>query len=206
MAIRAFRSYRNSDDGTRPSKRNHGEVRASSVVLLPHAPSSVAVARRRLSSELVDSGVYESVVDDASVIVSELISNALRHARPLPSGQVRVCWLRRGDVLELEVSDGGAMTEPRRGPGTLSSLGGRGLGIVEALSEGWGVRHEEGATTVWAVLRAPRSSGDHRHSTPVGMHGVIPDLSDFPDLLDDPGEDLCNGTRNETAPSRAYPA
>jgi anti-sigma regulatory factor (Ser/Thr protein kinase) len=68
-------------------------VRASSVVLLPHAPSSVAVARRRLSSELVDSGVYDSIVDDATVIISELISNALRHARPLPSGQVR--WRRR---------------------------------------------------------------------------------------------------------------
>ena len=181
-------------------------MRASSVVLLPHAPSSVAVARRRLSSELVDSGVYESVVDDASVIVSELISNALRHARPLPSGQVRVCWLRRGDVLELEVSDGGAMTEPRRGPSTLSSLGGRGLGIVEALSDGWGVRHEEGATTVWAVLRTPRSSGDHGRSAPAGMHAVVPDLADFPDLLDDTDEDLCRETRNETATSRAYPA
>ncbi|MFA1549685.1 ATP-binding protein [Actinomadura chokoriensis] len=181
-------------------------MRASSVVLLPHAPSSVAVARRRLSSELVDSGVYESVVDDASVIVSELISNALRHARPLPSGQVRVCWLRSGDILELEVSDGGAMTEPRRGPGTLSSLGGRGLGIVEALADGWGVRHEEGATTVWAVLRAPRSSGANGRSAPVGMHAVIPDLADFPDLLDEPGEDLCGGSRNETATSRAYPA
>ncbi|MEU8347466.1 ATP-binding protein [Spirillospora sp. NPDC048832] len=177
-----------------------------SVVLLPHAPSSVAVARRRLSSELVDSGVYESVVDDASVIVSELISNALRHARPLPSGEVRVCWLRRGDVLELEVSDGGAMTEPRRGPGTLSSLGGRGLGIVEALSDGWGVRHEEGATTVWAVLRAPRSGEGDDRSAPTGMHAVVPDLSDFPDLLDEPDEDLCDRTRNGSTPSGAYPA
>ncbi|MFB4299786.1 ATP-binding protein [Actinomadura sp. NTSP31] len=180
-------------------------MRASSVVLLPHAPSSVAVARRRLSSELAATGVYESVVDDASVIVSELISNALRHARPLPSGQVKVCWLCRGDVLELEVSDGGAMTEPRRGPGTLSSLGGRGLGIVEALSEGWGVRHEEGATTVWAVVRAPRSPGGEDAApvrTPVGM----PDLSDFPDLMDEPENDLYDRTRNEVAPSRAYPA
>ncbi|MFI0369407.1 ATP-binding protein [Actinomadura sp. 1N219] len=181
-------------------------MRASSVVLLPHAPSSVAVARRRLSSELVDSGVYESVVDDASVIVSELLSNALRHARPLPSGQVRVCWLRRGDVLELEVSDGGAMTEPRRGPGTLSSLGGRGLGIVEALSEGWGVRHEDGSTTVWAVLRAPRSpSGKNGQAAPAGAHTVVPDLADFPDLTDEP-DDLRDGTRNGTAASRAYPA
>ena len=177
-------------------------------MLLPHAPSSVAVARRRLSSELVDSGVYESVVDDASVIVSELISNALRHARPLPSGQVRVCWLRRGDLLELEVSDGGAMTEPRRGPGTLSSLGGRGLGIVEALSDGWGVRHENGATTVWAVLRAPGAADDAQPSdgsgavVATGPHPV-PDLADFPDLTDDPDE----GTLYDgAAPSRAYPA
>lgn len=210
MANGAFRSYRKSGDGTCPSERNHGEVRASSVVLLPHAPSSVAVARKRLSSELVDSGVYESVVDDASVIVSELLSNALRHARPLPSGQVRVCWLRRGDLLELEVSDGGAMTEPRRGPGTLSSLGGRGLGIVEALSEGWGVRHEDGATTVWAVLRAPRSasgsSSGNGVSAHAGAHAVVPDLADFPDLTDEPDDDLCDGARRGTAPSRAFPA
>ena len=179
-------------------------MRASSVVLLPHAPSSVAVARKRLSSELVDSGVYESIVDDAAVIVSELISNALRHARPLPSGQVRVCWLRRGDALELEVSDGGAMTEPRRGPGTLSSLGGRGLGIVEALSDGWGVRHDDGSTTVWAVLRAPRSSGDNGRCAPASAQAVIPDLSDFPDLMDDPDE--AGTDRSSPAPSRAYPA
>ncbi|MGP4023151.1 ATP-binding protein [Actinomadura sp. 3N407] len=179
-------------------------MRASSVVLLPHAPSSVAVARKRLSSELVDSGVYETIVDDAAVIVSELISNALRHARPLPSGQVRVCWLRRGDLLEVEVSDGGAMTEPRRGPGTLSSLGGRGLGIVEALSEGWGVRHEEGATTVWAVLRAPKASGDGGVAAPAGAQAVMPDLSDFPDLTDEPGDEARNGTRS--AQSSAYPA
>ncbi|WP_242614092.1 ATP-binding protein [Actinomadura roseirufa] len=181
-------------------------MRASSVVLLPHAPSSVAVARRRLSSELVASGVYESIVDDASVIVSELISNALRHARPLPSGQVRVCWLRRGDLLELEVSDGGAMTEPRRGPGTLSSLGGRGLGIVEALSEGWGVRHEDGATTVWAILRAPRSPQGNGVVSPTGAHAVAPDQVELPDVLDEPDGGLFDGTRFGAASTRAYPA
>ncbi|RKS79409.1 anti-sigma regulatory factor (Ser/Thr protein kinase) [Actinomadura pelletieri DSM 43383] len=181
-------------------------MRTSSVVLLPHAASSVAVARKRLSSELVDSGVYESIVDDASVIVSELLSNALRHARPLPSGQVRVCWLRRGDILELEVSDGGAMTEPRRGPGTLSSLGGRGLGIVEALADGWGVRHEDGATTVWAVLRAPRSATGNGAAAPACAPTVVPDLADFPDLLDEPGDERREEARNGSAPSRAYPA
>ena len=54
-------------------------MRASSVVLLPHAPSSVAVARQYLRSELIASGVRQSVVDDVNVIMSELLSNALRH-------------------------------------------------------------------------------------------------------------------------------
>jgi anti-sigma regulatory factor (Ser/Thr protein kinase) len=132
------------------------EVRASSVVMLPHTPSSVAVARRRLCTQLLAAGIGKSTVTDAAVILSELLSNALRHARPLLSGEVRVAWNRHGDVIELSVSDGGASTEPRRGRPTLSSLGGRGLGIVESLADCWGVRREEGATTVWALLHVTR--------------------------------------------------
>jgi anti-sigma regulatory factor (Ser/Thr protein kinase) len=128
-------------------------------VLLPHAPSSVAVARQRLCAQLLASGVADPIVADAAVIVSELLSNALRHARPLPSGEVRVAWNRHGGVIEVSVSDGGASTEPRRGRHTPSSLGGRGLGIVESLAECWGVRHEDGAVTVWALLRASTSRG-----------------------------------------------
>jgi anti-sigma regulatory factor (Ser/Thr protein kinase) len=109
--------------------------------------------RRRLCAELLASGVYEPIADDAAVIVSELFSNALRHARPLPSGQIRVAWTRQGDLIELEVSDGGAATQPRRARSTLSSLGGRGLSIVETLASGWGVRQDDGGeTTVWATL------------------------------------------------------
>ncbi|WP_241661171.1 ATP-binding protein [Thermomonospora catenispora] len=152
-------------------------MRASSAVLLPHAPSSVAIARRRLRSELRACGVRSSVVDDAAVIVSELLSNALRHARPLPSGQIQVSWTRTGDVLEVAVSDGGAMTEPRRGQPTLSSLGGRGLGIVEALAEHWGVRHEGDRTTVWAVLSAP--------CDPHPQGGSVPKLAQTAAFADD---------------------
>ncbi|HEX6472195.1 MAG TPA: ATP-binding protein [Streptosporangiaceae bacterium] len=153
-----------------PVKGLLGEVRASSVVLLPHAPSSVAVARQRLCAQLLATGVAETTVADASVIVSELLSNALRHARPLPSGEVRVAWNRHGDIIEVSVSDGGASTEPRRGRPTLSSLGGRGLGIVESLADCWGVRHEEGATTVWALLSVVRPS---EKATPVAAGAPI---------------------------------
>jgi len=155
-------------------------VRATSVVLLPHAPTSVSLARRHLSADLFASGVLGSVVDDASVIVSELLSNALRHARPLPSGQIRVAWTRQGDAVEVAVSDGGAATEPRRGRPALSSLGGRGLGIVESLAECWGVRREDsGGTTVWAVIKAPR-------------HAL---LTDMPGVSTTPSAKLIGGTR-----------
>jgi anti-sigma regulatory factor (Ser/Thr protein kinase) len=131
-------------------------------VFLPHAPSSVSMVRRRLCAELLDSGVYQEVADDAAVVVSELISNALRHARPLPSGEIRVAWTWQGDLVQLAVSDGGAPTEPRRSHAALSSLGGRGLSIVSTLAEGWGVLHGDEETTVWATLSARRSAnGQH---------------------------------------------
>lgn len=139
---------------------------ASSVVLLPYAPSSVAVARQRLCSDLQEWGVYETAIDDAVLVVSELLSNALRHAHPLPSGQVMVAWRWAGGCVEVAVSDGGAATEPRAGRPTLSSLGGRGLGIVEYVAENWGVRHEGEITTVWALLTAVADQGDGQVSLP----------------------------------------
>jgi anti-sigma regulatory factor (Ser/Thr protein kinase) len=164
-------------------------VRASSVVLLPHAPSSVAIARQCLSSELIASGVRQSVIDDVNVITSELLSNALRHARPLPSGHVKLTWVSAGDAIEVAVSDGGAMTEPRRNHPTLSSLGGRGLGIVESLAECWGVRYEDGATTVWALLRSTQPSGGNGRAgtdTPQPAATGQPGISGIPavNLLD----------------------
>jgi anti-sigma regulatory factor (Ser/Thr protein kinase) len=128
-----------------------------SIVYLPHAPASVSMARRQLNRDLHAWGVPDNVADDAAVIVSELLSNALRHARPLPDtdGQIKVSWLKVGDTVELAVTDGGAITQPRKGQPTLSSLGGRGLGIVETLSESWGVRRDDQGSTVWAHLHAP---------------------------------------------------
>ncbi|MET8143006.1 ATP-binding protein [Sphaerisporangium sp. NPDC005288] len=124
-------------------------------MLLPYAPTSVAVARQRLSADLEACGVFATAIEDAVLVVSELLSNALRHAHPLPSGQIMATWEWAEDHLEVTVSDGGAATEPRAGRPALSSLGGRGLGIVEFLAERWGVRHDEDVTTVWAVIHAP---------------------------------------------------
>jgi anti-sigma regulatory factor (Ser/Thr protein kinase) len=141
-------------------------VSASSVVLLPHAPASVGKARRALATELRAHGMPEPEVCDATLVLSELMSNAIRHARPLPGAQVQVTWTLNGGTLELAVSDGGGPTRPRSIRPSPSSLGGRGLSIVDHLSSRWGVRDDSLGTTVWAVLpagqgrarRRPRSS------------------------------------------------
>jgi anti-sigma regulatory factor (Ser/Thr protein kinase) len=135
------------------------EVRASGVVLLPCAPASVAVARRALSAELRAAGIFDSAVRDAVLVVSELLSNAILHARPLPGERLQVAWTVNGATVEIAVSDGGGSTRPHAIKASVSALGGRGLGIVGHLCHTWGIRADDGGLTVWAVLAAPRWPG-----------------------------------------------
>jgi anti-sigma regulatory factor (Ser/Thr protein kinase) len=107
--------------------------------MLPYTASSVGVARRRLMADLADAGVFETTACDAGLVLSELISNALRHATPLPDATVRVAWRVDGDCLEIAVSDGGGPTVPAVNEPGSSAIGGRGLGIVDRLSLRWGV-------------------------------------------------------------------
>jgi anti-sigma regulatory factor (Ser/Thr protein kinase) len=148
----------------RPSAQ---EVSASTVALLPHAPSSVGQARHQLGADLRGHGVAEPAICDATLVLSELMSNAVRHARPMPGARIRVAWTLSAGAVELAVSDGGGPTRPRtERPPSVSSLGGRGLGIVDHLSRRWGVRSGDLGTTVWAVLPArqdrPRSRRSRR--------------------------------------------
>lgn len=124
----------------------------TAVVTLPFRASSVRVARGRLSSDLRDQGARGPMVEDAQLVVSELVANALRHASPLSDGRLSVCWrLVHGSVL-VSVSDGGSLTRPRAQTPTATALGGRGLAIVETLSDRWWVEQGVHGTTVSAVI------------------------------------------------------
>jgi anti-sigma regulatory factor (Ser/Thr protein kinase) len=150
------------------------EVATSSALMLPYTASSVGIARRRLIGDLTDAGVFEGTACDAGLVLSELISNALRHASPLPGRTVKVSWTLQQDCVEVAVTDGGGPTVPVVNEPESWSIGGRGLGIVARLSVRWGVRSgdshwesangagdwhkdrpsggDEGETTVWAEL------------------------------------------------------
>jgi anti-sigma regulatory factor (Ser/Thr protein kinase) len=133
------------------------EVPASSTMAVLHGPSGVGAARHRMRGHLHRTGVPEPVVDDAVLVLSELLSNAWRHGRPLGSdrgrGTVRAAWhVDERDRLTVEVTDGGGMTRPLPATPSVTARGGRGLNIITAVAEDWGVRYAPGEVTVWAVL------------------------------------------------------
>src|SRR5215210_1463838 len=127
----------------------------ASCVTIPHERSSVGTARHAIADELETKDVPALVLQDAVLVVSELVSNAIKHADPLPSGEILVRWCLEADRLRLEITDGGAMTRPRAGTPGSAAMGGRGLDIVSTVCSDWGVTEHENSVTVWADL--PRS-------------------------------------------------
>lgn len=129
-----------------------GDARA---VQVPHRAAGVPAARRAFLQD-VAARLDNEIASDAAVVVSELLGNAVRHADPLHPGAVFLRWQVRGEVVDVEVTDGGARTTVRAlRPATLSTHG-RGLRIVRSLAYEWGVvEGDDGCRTVWAALGGP---------------------------------------------------
>lgn len=137
------------------------EVPTSSSMAVPHGPAGVGEARHRMRVQLRRGGVTESVIDDAVLILSELLSNACKHGRPLGDalagdGDVRAAWrVDTGGRLTVEVTDGGGPTRPAPATPSVTAHGGRGLNIITALADDWGVRDDaRGEVTVWVIVHS----------------------------------------------------
>ncbi|MEV5972077.1 ATP-binding protein [Streptomyces sp. NPDC051921] len=160
QAIGAFTSWRGAKEVSGVALVVAQEVPTSSSMAVPHGPAGVGEARHRMREQLCRSGMAESVVDDAVLILSELLSNACRHGRPLGrdvevgDGDVRAAWSIDGaGCLTVEVTDGGGPTRPVPATPSVTAHGGRGLNIISALAQDWGVRDSAtGEVTVWVVV------------------------------------------------------
>ena len=115
-----------------------------------HEPSSVRRARHAVAAGLDEAGLASIAYDDTLLVLSELVSNAVRHAIPLPSGYLQVSWHLEPELVHLEVTDGGSATRPGPSVAAITALGGRGLEIVRIVSRDWGVTEGAGSVTVWA--------------------------------------------------------
>jgi anti-sigma regulatory factor (Ser/Thr protein kinase) len=117
-------------------------------IVLHAEPSSVGTARRFCARTLRRWGASGDVVDSVCLVVSELVTNAVLHAGTsceltvLGPGEVG------GDVIRIEVADGDA-AEPVTKRYEVQAASGRGLLLVEALSERFGTRKLGAGKTVW---------------------------------------------------------
>ncbi|KAB1144465.1 ATP-binding protein [Streptomyces luteolifulvus] len=118
---------------------------------------SVPRSRAALHAVLGGWGVAQDILESAELVLSELVTNALRVR--VPSDRqvgVRIARSLEDGLLRLEVSDAGSGRPEVRAPGD-EETGGRGLLLVEALAHRWGVEERTGGIgkTVWAELKAP---------------------------------------------------
>jgi anti-sigma regulatory factor (Ser/Thr protein kinase) len=119
---------------------------------LPFTAESVRVARHALDDWFDESLEQAEIVADCRLVMTELVGNAVRHARPLRGGTVDVHWQIDDQALAITVSDGGGPSEPAIRDVAPDAMGGRGLTIVQALAHRWWVEHHGTGTTVHAVL------------------------------------------------------
>jgi anti-sigma regulatory factor (Ser/Thr protein kinase) len=120
--------------------------------MLPSIPASVPIARFHIRAALTFQRL-EEYADDAAIITSELVTNAIQHASGDGTATVRVTLLRvwNPEAVTVVVTD----SSPE-GPVTRTvpdgSERGRGLRIVNELSNCWGWNPEDGGKAVYAVL------------------------------------------------------
>jgi anti-sigma regulatory factor (Ser/Thr protein kinase) len=116
---------------------------------VPFTAPSAARVRKELRDWMVAQGLPRDVVEDARVVVSELVGNSVRHAQPLPSNEIVVRWSLDDQGVVLSVSDGGGgRSSPHAVTASMSAVSGRGLSIVDALADRWWVEDRDGYTTV----------------------------------------------------------
>ncbi|MHA5051773.1 ATP-binding protein [Streptomyces sp. SD15] len=124
---------------------------------LPRRPSTVPRARALLHAVVGGWGVDQDVLDTAELVLSELVTNALQSRAPRDRQVgVRITHSEQEGLLRLEVSDAGEGRPKVRNP-TEDETGGRGLLLVEALTDRWGMQEREGGIgqTVWVDIKAP---------------------------------------------------
>lgn len=100
---------------------------------VPASPSSAMTARRFATAFCERAQLDAVVVDDCALLLSELVSNSVVHAR----SEARICVGLIGTVLRVEVADDSDRLPVRR-PQALDATGGRGVLIMEALASSWG--------------------------------------------------------------------
>ncbi len=122
-----------------------GDLTGAAATQLPFSTAAPSLGRAFLAAH--DVGLPQPVRDAAELLVSELVSNAVRHGAPDICLQVRIDPAR----LVVSVSDGGS-DRPVEPEASVTRPTGRGLLITGAFADDWGVRADGAGKAVWFAL------------------------------------------------------
>jgi anti-sigma regulatory factor (Ser/Thr protein kinase) len=123
-------------------------------VVLSDSASAVRQARQTTAEVLAKWRCAPECVDDAVLIVSEMVTNAIQHGH----GRARLRLCRSAGVLRVEVQDASPRL-PRLLPVDSVAERGRGLRIVARLASRWGSTRLRDGKVVWVDLRCPQVTG-----------------------------------------------
>ncbi|MEV4321770.1 ATP-binding protein [Microbispora rosea] len=121
---------------------------------VPHSPQEVGAVRRRALGVLAAWGTPENAAQEAVLVISEMVTNAVLHALPPAEFRLLLCAEGDHDIIRVEVTDAGA-APVWPGAGAPAAECGRGAVVVDALA----IRHgcmsgPSGMITWWADLPA----------------------------------------------------
>ncbi|HJZ62373.1 MAG TPA: ATP-binding protein [Miltoncostaeaceae bacterium] len=121
------------------------------VLSLVASPQAASIARSYTRDRL--SGLPQPAIEDALLVVTEFVTNAVLHADCSPGTELSVaCTVIRGHA-RIEVRDPGPCFDPgRRAAPEPGREGGRGLAIVGALARRWGAERSDDGCLAWAEL------------------------------------------------------
>lgn len=179
------------DDPLRDAADATGQA-LTTAITLPGVVRSVAAGRRFVRETL---GSRHPVMEKVVLGVSELATNAITHTPSGHGGQITIRLVTHGHTVRAEVTNDGTTTARPRVHHDIDAEHGRGILIVDALADAWGVLQKSGTTMVWAEFR-PDSRTELRTGS---WHVRRPDLPDAGNRAAPPPE----GTGDRRGAARA---
>ena len=131
--------------------KDKGDSALIDTITLPGVERSVAGGRRFVRETL---GSRHPALDMVALGVSELATNAIMHTPSGDGGQITIGLTATGPVVRAEVTNDGTMAGKPHIRKDTEAEHGRGILIIDALADAWGVIQHAGTTTVWAEFRS----------------------------------------------------
>jgi len=131
-------------------------MKVHDTIRLPFVASTPGVARTRLAAFLTVNRASAEVIDNALIVISEMIANAVCHGVPTSDGTIEISWAINGTLLELSVYDAGKGGSLKPIDFDEDSLSGRGLSIINRVADRWWVDMSTGTRVNAELGLSPR--------------------------------------------------